>query len=85
MFNLDGMIPKLCLLAQELGEEGRERQMRSASLQALSAMVICTKFIWMYSTYFIFMHLLHMLAFQCVSKPKDLVNRLISTPPLLMI
>ncbi|XP_022998840.1 uncharacterized protein LOC111493382 [Cucurbita maxima] len=39
MFNLDGMIPKLCLLAQELGEEGREKQMRSASLQALSAMV----------------------------------------------
>ncbi|XP_022152867.1 uncharacterized protein LOC111020492 isoform X2 [Momordica charantia] len=39
MFNLDGMIPKLCLLAQEIGEEGREKQMRSASLQALSAMV----------------------------------------------
>lgn len=48
MFNLDGMIPKLCLLAQELGEEGREKQMRSASLQALSAMVICTMLIWTY-------------------------------------
>lgn len=52
MFNLDGMIPKLCLLAQELGEEGREKQMRSASLQALSAMVICTMFIWTY--YYVF-------------------------------
>ncbi|XP_022970281.1 uncharacterized protein LOC111469294 isoform X2 [Cucurbita maxima] len=39
MFNLDGMIPKLCLIAQELGEEGTEKQMRCASLQALSAMV----------------------------------------------
>ncbi|XP_022147837.1 uncharacterized protein LOC111016661 isoform X2 [Momordica charantia] len=39
MFNLDGLIPKLCLLAQEIGEEGREKQMRSAGLQALSSMI----------------------------------------------
>ena len=65
MFNLDGMIPKLCLIAQELGEEATEKQMRCASLQALSAMVICTMFIWMYY-YVIFMHVLHVLAFQSV-------------------
>ncbi|XP_008461315.1 protein SEMI-ROLLED LEAF 2-like isoform X2 [Cucumis melo] len=39
MFNLDGMIPKLCLLTQETGEERREKQMRSAGLQALSSMI----------------------------------------------
>ncbi|PON74225.1 Coatomer beta subunit [Parasponia andersonii] len=39
MFNLDGMIPKLCLLAQEMGEDEREQYLRSAGLQALSAMV----------------------------------------------
>ncbi|XP_022960135.1 uncharacterized protein LOC111460970 isoform X2 [Cucurbita moschata] len=39
MFNLDGMIPKLCLLGQEIGEEQREKQMRSAGLQALSSMI----------------------------------------------
>lgn len=47
MFNLDGLIPKLCLLAQEIGEEGREKQMRSAGLQALSSMVSCITFIWL--------------------------------------
>ncbi|XP_031745206.1 protein SEMI-ROLLED LEAF 2-like isoform X2 [Cucumis sativus] len=40
MFNLDGMVPKLCLLTQEIGEERREKQMRSAGLQALSSLVI---------------------------------------------
>nr|WRQ20296.1 protein SEMI-ROLLED LEAF 2-like [Citrullus colocynthis] len=39
MFNLDGMIPKLCLLTQEIGEDRREKQMRSAGLQALSSMI----------------------------------------------
>ncbi|KAL5543379.1 hypothetical protein UlMin_007163 [Ulmus minor] len=39
MFNLDGMIPKLCLLAQEMGEDEREHDLRSAGLQALSSMV----------------------------------------------
>ena len=45
MFNLDGMVPKLCLLTQEIGEERREKQMRSAGLQALSSLVICVTFI----------------------------------------
>lgn len=40
MFNLDGMIPKLCLLAQETMEDGTEKRLRSAGLQALSSMVI---------------------------------------------
>ena len=61
MFNLDGMIPKLCLLGQEIGEEQREKQMRSAGLQALSSMVISIAFIWMY---YIFMHVLNVLVFQ---------------------
>uniref|UniRef100_A0A0A0K606 Uncharacterized protein n=1 Tax=Cucumis sativus TaxID=3659 RepID=A0A0A0K606_CUCSA len=39
MFNLDGMVPKLCLLTQEIGEERREKQMRSAGLQALSSLI----------------------------------------------
>ncbi|KAL5537504.1 hypothetical protein UlMin_045125 [Ulmus minor] len=39
MFNLEGFIPKLCQLAQEAGEGERTRNLRSAGLQALSAMV----------------------------------------------
>ncbi|CAN6561730.1 unnamed protein product [Malus baccata var. baccata] len=40
MFNLDGMIPKLCLLAQETREDGTDKSLRSAGLQVLSSMVI---------------------------------------------
>lgn len=40
MFNLDGLIPKLCLLAQEMGEDGRAHHLRSAGLQTLSSVVI---------------------------------------------
>ncbi|KAK3223938.1 hypothetical protein Dsin_010963 [Dipteronia sinensis] len=39
MFNLDGLISKLCHLAQEMGEDGRVQLFRSAGLQALSSMV----------------------------------------------
>ncbi|KAI4333109.1 hypothetical protein L6164_017956 [Bauhinia variegata] len=39
MFNLDGLISKLCLLAQEVGEDEKIQHLRSASLQTLSAMV----------------------------------------------
>ncbi|KAH7527862.1 hypothetical protein FEM48_Zijuj05G0011600 [Ziziphus jujuba var. spinosa] len=39
MFNLDGMIPKLCLLAQDTGEDERARHLRYAALQTLAAMV----------------------------------------------
>lgn len=39
MFNLEGFIPKLCQLAQEVGEDERVQPLRSAGLQALSAMV----------------------------------------------
>jgi len=39
MFNLEGFIPKLCQLAQEVGEDEREQSLRSAGLQALSSMV----------------------------------------------
>ena len=39
MFNLDGLIPKLCLVAQEMGDDERVQQLHSAGLQALSSMV----------------------------------------------
>lgn len=40
MFNLEGFIPLLCRLAQEVEEEDeRARSIRSAALQALSALV----------------------------------------------
>lgn len=39
MFNLEGFIPKLCQLAQEVGEDEKEQSLRSAGLQALSSMV----------------------------------------------
>ncbi|KAJ9158809.1 hypothetical protein P3X46_024355 [Hevea brasiliensis] len=39
VFNLDGLIPKLCHLVQEIGEEGKIEHIRTAGLQALSSMV----------------------------------------------
>ncbi|KAK7341583.1 hypothetical protein VNO80_24518 [Phaseolus coccineus] len=39
IFNLEGFIPKLCQLAQEVGEDERALRLRSAGLQALSYMV----------------------------------------------
>lgn len=39
MFNLEGFIPKLCQLAQEVGDDERAHNLRSAGLQALSSMV----------------------------------------------
>lgn len=40
MYNFEGLIPKLCLLAQEMGDDERILQLRCAGLQALSSMVI---------------------------------------------
>ncbi|CAA0812750.1 Uncharacterized protein SHERM_13309 [Striga hermonthica] len=39
IFNLEGFIPKLCQLAQEVGEDERAETIRAVGLQALSAMV----------------------------------------------
>lgn len=40
MFNVEGLIPKLCQLAQEVGEDDRGLHVRSAALQALASMVL---------------------------------------------
>ena len=39
MFNLEGLIPKLCQLAQEVGDDERALQLRAAGLQVLAFMV----------------------------------------------
>lgn len=39
MFNVEGLVPKLCQLAQELGDDDRALRIRAAGLQALSSMV----------------------------------------------
>ncbi|KAL2461240.1 Uncharacterized protein Adt_44660 [Abeliophyllum distichum] len=39
MFNLEGLIPKLCLLAQEMGEDERVLRLRCAGLQTLSSTI----------------------------------------------
>lgn len=39
MFNLEGLIPKLCELAQEVGDDERALRLRSAGLQSLAFMV----------------------------------------------
>lgn len=44
MFNLEGIIPKLCQLSQEVGEDDNALRMRSAGLQALASMVQCLLF-----------------------------------------
>lgn len=41
MFNVEGFIPKLCQLGQEIGEDDRGLRLRSAGLQALASMVQC--------------------------------------------
>uniref|UniRef100_A0ACD6AGC5 Uncharacterized protein n=1 Tax=Avena sativa TaxID=4498 RepID=A0ACD6AGC5_AVESA len=38
-FNLEGLVPRLCELAQEAGEDERATSLRAAGLQALSAMI----------------------------------------------
>lgn len=39
MFNLEGFIPKLCLLTQEMGEDEKAQRLRSSALQTLSSMI----------------------------------------------
>lgn len=39
MFNLEGLIPKLCQLAQEVGDDERALRLRSAGLHVLASMV----------------------------------------------
>ncbi|GMP97421.1 hypothetical protein CsSME_00045681 [Camellia sinensis var. sinensis] len=39
IFNVEGYIPKLCQLAQEVGEEERATNLRAAGMQALSSLV----------------------------------------------
>ncbi|XP_072964506.1 protein SEMI-ROLLED LEAF 2 isoform X2 [Typha angustifolia] len=39
MFNVEGLIPKLCQLCQEVGEDDRGLSLRSAGLQALASVV----------------------------------------------
>ncbi|TVU07713.1 hypothetical protein EJB05_41079 [Eragrostis curvula] len=38
-FNLEGLVPRLCEIAQEVGEDERANGLRAAALQALSAMI----------------------------------------------
>ncbi|KAJ0985866.1 hypothetical protein J5N97_004222 [Dioscorea zingiberensis] len=39
MFNLESLIPRLCQLAQEIGEDEKTSKMHAAGLQALSSMI----------------------------------------------
>lgn len=39
MFNLEGLIPKLCQLAEEVGDDERVLLLRSAALEVLAFMV----------------------------------------------
>ncbi|AQK81089.1 ARM repeat superfamily protein [Zea mays] len=38
-FNLEGLVPRLCEIAQEVGEDERASALRAAALQSLSAMI----------------------------------------------
>uniref|UniRef100_K3Y2L6 ARM repeat superfamily protein n=1 Tax=Setaria italica TaxID=4555 RepID=K3Y2L6_SETIT len=38
-FNLEGLVPRLCEIAQEVGEDERAKSLRAAALQSLSAMI----------------------------------------------
>lgn len=51
MFNIEGLIPKLCLLAQEIGDGERVEHLHAASLQALSA-AVCAHYYDVYNYLF---------------------------------
>ncbi|XP_047338812.1 protein SEMI-ROLLED LEAF 2-like isoform X2 [Impatiens glandulifera] len=38
-FNLEALLPKLCSLAQELGDDDREKNLRASGLQAISSVI----------------------------------------------
>lgn len=40
MFHLEGLIPKLCQLAEEDGDDDRALRLRSAGLKVLASMVL---------------------------------------------
>lgn len=54
MFNLEDLIPKLCQLAQDVGEGERTLRLHAAGLQALASMVELACLLSYY--YFIFMN-----------------------------
>lgn len=39
MFNLEGLIPKMCQLAREIGDDGRALRLRSVGMQTLAVLV----------------------------------------------
>lgn len=39
MFNIEGLVVKLCQLAQEVGDDDRALSLRAAGMQALSSVV----------------------------------------------
>lgn len=39
MFNLEGLIPKLCQLAREIGDDDKALRLRSAGMQVLAVLV----------------------------------------------
>ncbi|KAM3250975.1 hypothetical protein P3L10_005045 [Capsicum annuum] len=39
-YNIETLVPKVCSLARETGEEREKRSLRASSLQCLSAMVL---------------------------------------------
>lgn len=40
MFNLEGLIPKLCQMAGDVGDDEKALHLRSAGMQALACMVV---------------------------------------------
>lgn len=56
MFTLDGFIPRLCELAQEIGEDEKVHPLRAAGLQALSAMVLSLVFPCLLDSRFSFLY-----------------------------
>lgn len=51
IFNLEDFIPKLCLLAQEVGEDERGFRLRAVGLQTLSSMVIALFYLLFFVCY----------------------------------
>lgn len=74
MFNLEGFIPQLCQLAQELGEDEWAHNLRSAGLQALSSMVLSPYFHWFSSKVLHFFHVNNVLAYEVMKDDLNIIQ-----------
>lgn len=74
MFNFEGLIPKVCLLAQETGNDEQVQQMRCAGLQALSSMVHCVTKSYLGLVYYTTMYFAYSISMRIIMRTGFLIS-----------